>query len=133
MRGGAIPVLAWGTLLLALYVINWIWDATHLNPVVTALAVAIVFATGLALIVLGGKRALRTGAPGPDASPKPVPQASSGAVIAALGLASIVFGFTFGSFLVYFGAGLLVIALGRIGSERAAQRRAVDRTRAERR
>ena len=32
MRGGAIPVLAWGTLLLVLFVGNWIWDNTSHQP-----------------------------------------------------------------------------------------------------
>ncbi len=34
MRGGAIPVLAWGTLLLVLFVGNWIWDNRLINPLV---------------------------------------------------------------------------------------------------
>ena len=54
-------------------------------------------------------------------------------MIAALALASIVFGFTFGSFLIYFGAGLLVIAVGRIAVERrCAASATVERTRGQR-
>lgn len=132
MRGGAIPVLAWGTLLLVLFVGNWIWDNRLINPLVAGFAVLIIYGAALLLTLRGGRRALRGGAPEADGTPEPVPQASSGAVIAALALASIVFGFTFGSFLIYFGAGLLVIAVGRIAVERHAQRRTVERTRGQR-
>ena len=132
MRGGAIPLLAWGTLLLVLFIGNWIWDKSVVNQLAAASAALIVYTTALLLIWRAGRRALRRGPPEADRTVEAVPQNSSGAAIAALAFASIVFGFTFGSFLVYFGAGLMVIALGRIAVERQAQRRTVERTRGSR-
>ena len=133
MRGGAIPLLAWGTLLLLLFIGNWIWDKSVVNQLAAAAAALIIYATAAALIWRAGRRAVRRGPPEADPTPETVPQNSSGAAIAALAFASIVFGFTFSSFLVYFGAALMVIALGRIAVERQAQRRTLERTRARRR
>jgi len=123
MRGGAIPLLAWGSLLLILYIGNWIWDATGTNPWSTALAVLLIYGAGALLILRGGRRAVRRGPPPPDPDPHTIPQASTGAVLAAIGFAAIVFGFTFGSFVTYFGAGLLLIAIARLITERRAERR----------
>ena len=41
MRGGAIPVLAWGTLLAVLLAINWIWtgDAIQVGSFAFALLI----------------------------------------------------------------------------------------------
>jgi hypothetical protein len=125
MRGGAIPLLAWGTILLVLYIGNWVWDATGVNPAATALAVLVIYGAAIALIWLAGRRAVRRGPPEPRRQPRAEPQASSGAAIAAFAFASIVFGFTFGSFATYFGAGLLVVAIGRIAIEKRAERASV--------
>jgi multisubunit Na+/H+ antiporter MnhC subunit len=127
VRGGAIPLLAWGTLLLVLYIGNWVWDGTGVNPAVTGLAVLLIYAGAVALTIRAGRRAGQTGPPEPERRPRAEPQASTGAALAALALASIVFGFTFGSFITYFGAGLLLIALGRLVVERRAQRRSIER------
>ena len=125
MRGGAIPLLAWGTILLLLYIGNWIWDATGVNPAVSALAVLVIYAGAVALTLRAGRRAIRRGPPEPIARIRAEPRASSGAALAAFAFASIVFGFTFGSFAIFFGAGLLVIAIGRIVVEKRAERASV--------
>jgi hypothetical protein len=127
MKGGAIPLLAWGTLLLVLFIGNWIWDDKPVNAATAAFAAFVIYAGAVLIALRSGRLAVRRGPPGPESDPQAVPQASSGAVIGALGLASIVFGFTFGSFLIYFGGALLVLAVGRltveVRSERAARRR----------
>ena len=61
MRGGAIPLLAWGTLLLVLYIGNWVWDGTGVNPAVTGLAVLLIYAGAVALTIRAGRRAVQTG------------------------------------------------------------------------
>jgi hypothetical protein len=122
VRGGAIPMLAWGTLLLVLAIGNWVWDDKLVNGLAATFAVLAIYGTAVLLRVRGGTRAVRKGAPEPDVNPQALPQASSGAVISALGFASIVFGFTFGSFLIYFGGALLILGVGRLLQELRAQR-----------
>jgi hypothetical protein len=53
-------------------------------------------------------------------------------VCAALSLALIMFGFVFGSSLIYLGAGFLAFALGRVALEVRAQRDSVRRARSRR-
>jgi hypothetical protein len=132
MRGGAIPLLAWGTLLLVLAIGNWVWDAKLVNGLAATFAVVVIYGTAVLLRVRGGRRALEKGEPEPDPDPQALPDGSSGAVISAIGFASIVFGFTFGSFLIYFGAGLLIIGLGRVAQEVRAERASAAEARASR-
>ncbi len=122
MRGGAIPIIAWGTLLLVLAIGNWVWDDKLVNGLAATFAVLAIYGTAVLLRLRGGGRVLRKGPPDPDPSPQALPQASSGAVMSGLGFASIVFGFTFGSFLIYFGGGLLIVGLGRLVQELRAER-----------
>jgi Na+/H+-translocating membrane pyrophosphatase len=131
MRGGAIPLLAWGTLLLVLAIGNWIWNAKTVNGLAATFAVVAIYLSALLLFLRGGRRAVQRGEPDPDERPTAIPQASSGAALFGLAVASILFGFTFGSFLVYFGAGLLVIAIGRLALERRDERRSLERWRPE--
>jgi energy-converting hydrogenase Eha subunit H len=122
VRGGAIPVAAWGTLLLVLAIGNWVWDDKFVNGLAATFAVLAIYGTASLLAVRGGRKALRKGEPEPDSLPQALPQASSGAVFSAVGFASIVFGFTFGSFLIYFGGALLIFGLGRIAQELRAEK-----------
>jgi multisubunit Na+/H+ antiporter MnhC subunit len=121
VRGGAIPLLAWGMVLLILGAINWIWTGDAIQVGTFGFAVLAVWAGAGLLIVLAGRRALRRGPPEPDPRPQSVPQGSLGAVLAALSVSSIVFGFVFGTFLIYFGAGLLLISIGRLTIERRSE------------
>ena len=127
MRGGSIPLLAWGTLLFVLFVGNWIWDDKPVNAATAAFAAIVIYGWAAAVALRSGRRALRRGPPEPDSTPQALPQASTGPVIAALGLASFVFGFTFSSFLIYFGAGLIVIGVGRALVEVRAERATRER------
>ena len=122
MRGGAIPLLAWGTLLLVLFIGNAIWDAKLVNALTAAFSALVIYAAAALIAVRSGSRALRRGPPEPDPAVHAVPQASTGAVLIAFSIASLVFGFTFGSFLIYFGAGLLVLSVGRTLGELRAER-----------
>jgi len=133
MKGGAIPLLVWGLLLTVLFAGNAIWDHRLVNAATAAFAALVIFAAAALVVLRSGRAALRRGPPDPSPEPEAVPQASAGAAIAALGVASIVFGFTFGNFLVYFGAALLAAALGRVALELRSERRARDRAAGERR
>jgi hypothetical protein len=133
MRGGAIPLLAWGALLAILGAINWIWTGDAIQVGTFAFAVLAVFAGAGLLIALAGRVALRRGTPEPSPEPETVPQASLGAVLAALAVSSILFGLVFGTFPIYFGAGLLIVSIGRLTIERRAELQTRRRVARERR
>jgi hypothetical protein len=122
VRGGAIPLLAWGALLVVLGAINWIWTGAAIQVATFAFAVLVVVAGGGVLVLLS-RQALRPGPPEPRSDPEAVPDVSMAAVVAGLSVGSFAFGFVFGTFFVYFGAGMLVLSLGRLAIEVRAQRR----------
>ncbi|MDQ6842280.1 MAG: hypothetical protein M3025_07660 [Actinomycetota bacterium] len=122
MRGGGIPLLAWGTILLVLYAGNWVWEGRPIQVGTTVFAIVVIYG-GAGLLWLARRESLRRGAPPAVPEVESVPTASVGAVLAALGLASILFGLVWALFFVYFGAGLLALALGRVATELRAERR----------
>jgi hypothetical protein len=127
MRAGAIPLLAWAALLAVLMIVNWIWTGDALQVGTFAFAVLAVLSGAALVAVLSRGEALRPGPPEPSGEPELVVAASAGAVLAALGIASIVFGFVFGTFPIYFGAGVLVIAAGRLVAELRSERQTRER------
>ncbi len=129
MRGGAIPLLVWGAVLALLLGLNWIWTGDLIQVASFAFAVLTVAGWVLALVMLRPREALRRGPPAPSGEPEAVPAASYGSVLLAFGVACVVFGFAFGHFPVYFGAGVMVLAAGRLARELSAERRARDRWR----
>jgi hypothetical protein len=122
MRGGAIPVLAWGTILLVLAIGNWVWDAKPVNGAVASAAVAIVYVFGVGLW-LSRRDAIRRGPPEPRPAVDSMPQASLAAAGIGVSLGSILFGIAWAKFLVDFGIGLLVLSIGRLVLEVRAERR----------
>jgi len=98
MRGGAIPILAWGTILLV-----------------------IIYGFGVA-VWLARREALRRGPPEPRDEPETVPQASVGAVLIGLAAGCALFGLAWARFLLDFGIALFVFAVGRLVLENRAQR-----------
>ncbi|HEY2439507.1 MAG TPA: hypothetical protein VGI07_04700 [Solirubrobacteraceae bacterium] len=133
MRGGAIPLLIWALLLSVLFAINLIWTGKALDAAMAGFAVTATVGTALALVTGRPRDALRRGPPQPSAEPRAIPTASYGAVLLAVGVAATLFGFAFGHFFVYFGAGLVIVSLGIIAREECAQRRALRRWREEHR
>jgi prolipoprotein diacylglyceryltransferase len=126
MRGGAIPLLAWGTLLLVLFIGNWIWDAKPVNAATAAFAALVIYAFAFALW-LARREAIRRGPPAPSSEPQAISQMSFGAVLVGLSLGAILFGFVWAQFLVYFGAALLVASLARVWLEVRAERASRER------
>jgi hypothetical protein len=124
MKGGSIPLLAWGTLLAVLMAICWVWTDSSIQVGSFGFAVVVVWGSAALLTATSHRESLRRGAPPPAAAPETIPSASPGAVLVALSVASIMFGFAFGRFLVFFGAGLLIASLGVVGREVAHERRA---------
>ena len=125
MRGGAIPLLAWGTLLVVLMALNWIWTGDAIQVGTFAMAAGVVYA-GAALLVARDRQALRRGAPPASDEPELVPEASLAAVVAGLSIACIGFGLVWAGFLIYFGAGVLVLSIGRLVLELRAELSARD-------
>jgi hypothetical protein len=109
VRGGAIPILTWGSLLAVLGVINWIWTDDAIQVATFACAVFVALSVVVTLALRTRREALRPGPPRPPSEPEAVPLAS------------------LGSFLVYFGAGLLVASLGRVSLELRSERRSRER------
>ncbi|HWF51355.1 MAG TPA: hypothetical protein VG294_12020 [Solirubrobacteraceae bacterium] len=122
MSGGAIPLLAWGALLVVLGAINWIWTGDAIQVETFAFAVLVIIGSAGALVLMS-RQALRHGPPQPRGDPEAVPQVSVAAVVAGLSVGSIAFGFVFGAFFTLFGFGMLVASLGRLAIEVRAQRR----------
>jgi hypothetical protein len=127
MRGGAIPLFAWGALLVVLMTINWIWTGDAIQVGTFAFASAVVLGMGLALVVFSNGEAISLGEPRLGAEPEAVPTASLGAVLAGISVASIMFGLAFGRFLIFFGIGLLLTSLGAVARELITERRARER------
>ena len=125
MRGGAIPLLAWATLLVILMAGNWIWTGDSVQVGTFALAAGLVYALAAVLVALN-RQSLETGAPPPEDEPEVVPEASLAAVLVGLSIACIGFGIVWSGFLIYFGAGVLVLSLGRLVLELRAELAARD-------
>lgn len=123
MRGGSLPLLAWGGLLAVSMVICAIWTGDAIQVAEFGFAVAVVWGSAALLAVKGGGEPLRRGPPPPDPTAQTVPTASMGSLLAAVGVASIVFGLAFGKFPIFFGVGLLILGLGLVARERSAERR----------
>lgn len=133
MRGGAIPLLAWATVLVVLLAINWIWTGDAIQVGSFAFAALVIYVGG-GLAVLAHREAVRPGPPEPRSDPEAVPSSSLAAAVAGLSVACILFGVVWSNFLVIFGAGTLVLSLGRLALELRAERatkrteRAAERT-----
>jgi hypothetical protein len=127
MRGGAIPLLAWAFLLAVLMTGNGVWtgDAIQIGEFGFAVVV-IVLAAGL--LVFANRAAIRRGPPeSPPEHVEAAPDLSFAAVLAAISVASILFGLTWAYFLVYFGGGLLLLSLGRVALEVLSARASRER------
>lgn len=128
MRGGAIAPFVWSVLLIVLMVINIIWtDGNAIQAGTFGFAILMIWLVGLALLRLGPREALRKGPPELRGEPEVVPSASAAAAMAGVGLAAFSFGWAFGGFWIFFGAGILAACLVRLVLERRAQHRAYRR------
>ena len=121
MRGGAIPMLTWATILLVLFIGNWIWDAKPVNVEEAAAAALIIYAFGAA-IWAARPEAIRRGPPPPRTEDEVIPQASVAAMVIGLAAGCALFGLAWAKFLLYFGIAMFVLGLGRLIVEHRAQR-----------
>jgi hypothetical protein len=124
VRGGSIPPLAWGLLLAVSLALCWVWTGDALQVGEFGFAVTVVWGVGTLLAGASRRESLHRGPPPPTTEPEAVPTTSLGAVLVGLALAAMLFGFAFGSFLTYFGAGLLIVSMARVGHEVRGERRA---------
>lgn len=124
MRGGAIPIFAWGTGLLVLMVINVIWAGSPIQAATFGYALLAVYGTALVLSILYPVTR-RKGPPVREASPEAVPHTSLAAMTLGIAIAAMMFGVVFGKFLVFIGAGVWLLAAGRLVVEVRAQRRSL--------
>jgi hypothetical protein len=126
VRGGAIPLLVWGTLLVALLVINGIWTGDGIQVAMFGFAALVMYGAAVALLARS-RQALRRGAPEHRSDPDVIPDLSLSSAVIALSAAAILFGFVWAHFLVFLGAGMLLLALGRLLLELRAERGSVRR------
>lgn len=127
MRGGAIPILAWGTILLVYAVINWVWNDRAVGSGAATAAVVIIYAFGVA-VWLARREAIRRGPPEPPTEAEAVPHASVAAMLIGLSVGCALFGLAWAKFLLYFGAAMFVFAVGRLIIELRAERASRRRT-----
>lgn len=124
MRGGSIPMLGWGALLAVMLVGCWVWTGRGLEVAEFGFAVSVIWGGAVLFAAMSDRESIRKGEPRPQRRPESIPTASLGAVGIGIGIGSVMFGFAFGRFLVYFGAGLIIAALGRVAYEILDERRA---------
>jgi len=129
VRGGAIPILAWGTILLVLTIGNWVWDDKPVNGAAASAAVVIIYSFGVAVWLLR-REAIRRGPPEPGTEIENVPAASLSAMVIGLAVGCALFGLVWAKFLLYFGIALFVASVGRlvleVRAERASRRRVLE-------
>lgn len=128
MRGGALPLLAWACLLAVLMAGNWVWTGDAIQVGAFGLAVLVIVLAAV-LLAAAHRGAIRRGPPEPLPPDRveAAPDLSFAAVLAAIAVASVLFGLTWAYFLVYFGGGLLLLALGRLALELQAARASRER------
>ena len=126
MRGGAIPSFLWGTGMAVLLAANVIWTHNHFQLYLNTFAVVVTFAFPIAF-TLRDRAALRKGAPMLEDELEPAPSTSLAAALLGIAIGAMLFGAVFGQFLVYMGAGLWLLAFGRLIVEVRSQRRFVKR------
>jgi hypothetical protein len=113
MRGGAVPLLCWATLLTLSGLLNAIWAGVSVQTATFGAGVLAIVLFAAAVLLRPQRSGLET-----------VTRASLATVIVAVGFAALMFGFSFGHFIIYFGAGLMLAGLGRLLVELHHQRRA---------
>jgi peptidoglycan/LPS O-acetylase OafA/YrhL len=122
MRGGALVVLGWSVLLGALFLAHWLYAGEPTQIAITGASLGVIVLWGIAA-GLAHRETIRRGPPPPRPSVQAIPDFSFAAASIGFSLASIGFGFVWGRFLTYFGAGLLVISLVRLAIELRSERR----------
>jgi hypothetical protein len=127
MRGGAWPLLIFGSLLVIFGIGNRIWTGDDVQSATYAFAAAASYLTAAAVSVVGRGEPARRGAPPETEVTRAIPAGSAGAVVASLGAGTLGLGFVFGKFLVFGGGGLLALGVVLLVRELRAQRRAVRR------
>jgi uncharacterized iron-regulated membrane protein len=130
MRGGAIPILAWGTILLVLAIGNWVWNGKAVGSGAASAAVLIIYSFGVA-IWLRRREAIRRGPPAPRGEHEAIPQASVAAMVIGLAAGCALFGLAWAKFLLYFGIAMFVVGVGRLLVEVRAERATRRQVRSE--
>ena len=116
MSRAPLPLLAWAALLAGLAAMLWIWTGD-------AIPIGMLGGAAVMTLLITAAYALRHRGRAPPEERRAVPDVSLGATAAAIALAAMAYGAVFGLFLVFIGAGVLVLALARIALELRSERR----------
>ncbi len=125
MRGGSIPFLAWGTLNLALLVLNWVWEGTGIHVAEFGFTVVVIYLSGLVLL-MRRREAVRRGPPEFTPRPDALPRMSLSAAGTGIAVALTLFGLVFGNVFIYIGGALFLFSLVRLSRELRWQRRTLE-------
>jgi hypothetical protein len=109
----AVPLVAWAALQTALALVLWVWTSDDLPPAILGAAAVIAWALGVYALLR------------PPARPRvhAAPDLSLSSALVALAIAMLTLGALVGPWLVYIGAGALLIGLIGVGRELLAERR----------
>lgn len=132
MRGGSIPFIVWGTLNLALLVLNWVWEGTGIHVAEFGFTVVVIYVSGLVLL-LRRREAVRRGPPEYTGAPDPLPRMSFSAAGVGIAIALALFGLVFGNFLIYIGGAVFLLSLLRLARELRWERQTLETLEQERR
>jgi hypothetical protein len=113
MSRAAVPLLGWAALLTVLASVLWIWTPDDLPPAILSGAAGLAWAVGL--VAMTRRR--------PPPPLRTAPDLSLASVMVAVAVAMLVVGALVGPWLVFAGAGALVIGLAGVTRELLAQRR----------
>jgi uncharacterized iron-regulated membrane protein len=125
VRGGSIPFIAWGTLNLALLVLNWIWEGTGIHVAEFGFTVVVIYLAGLVLL-MRRREAVRRGPPEFMSRPDALPRMSYSAAGIGIAIGVTLFGLVFGNVFVYIGAALFLFSLLRLSRELRSQRQTLE-------
>ncbi len=124
MRGGSLPLLAWGAVLAVLMILNAIWTTDAIQVATFGFAILMIWGAAAGFALSSRWESLKRGAPGRARRTQAIPTGSLGAVLVAVSVAAVVFGLAYGRFLIFFGGGLLILSLGILAREVWRQRQA---------
>ena len=113
MNRAAIPLLVWAALLTTLAGVLWIWTSNDLPPAIFSGAAGIAWLIGLYGLLR----------PPALARIRMAPDLSLPSALVAFAVVMLVLGALVGRWLVFLGAGVLVIALAGLARELRAERR----------
>jgi amino acid transporter len=126
VRRAAIPLVVWAVLLTCAAVALWIYSHSWLNATLITGAAVLTYLIALGFVIRHRRMPDASEARAhPELAVRAVPDLSFGSALIGIAIATMVFGVEFGLFLVYIGAGLLLLGVVILAIEVRGERRAL--------